>query len=169
MLSTCSNDLKYITDENPDRRHTDMSETTSSLVSYAYLGLLSVRLEVLSLFSSPRSSFSCFLHIVSVLWLYFFTLSPLGIPIFLSLQLLPLHSFYQWILSLKLHPHIPLPVRYMSIIQPDGSKIQPTFSPPSLIFTYTWIPLSLSQLPAQYLWNHFDCSLSNLEEKFSML
>ena len=38
--------------------------------------------------------------------------------------------------SSLLYSHIPLPVRYMSITESDGSKIQPTFSPPSLTFTY---------------------------------
>ena len=37
------------------------------------------------------------------------------------------------------------------------------------IHIYTWIPLSLFQLPASTLWNHFDFSLSNLEEKFSVI
>lgn len=135
MLSTCSNDLKYITDENPDRRYTCLWETTSSLVSYAYLVLLSVCLEVLS-FSSPRSSFSCFLHIVSVLGSTSLHFLLWVFPFSSHCSFCHYVSFYQWILSLKLHPHIPLPVRYMSIIQSDGSKIQPTFSPPSLIFTY---------------------------------
>ena len=116
---------------------------------------LFVPLEVLSLPSS-QVFILLFLTYSICSWPYFFMLSPLGIPIFLSLQLLPLcfflsvNSFFETVFphstACEIHEHYSI------------SKIQPTFSPPSLTFTY----IHESHYPSSsYQPQHFEIILTS--------